>query len=621
MSSLQYCRRRPVCAALILGLALIAIGPIPGRTQGDSPVPFSIKIGWPGFVVGGDTVSLPVTKVGGSQGIYGYDFLFGYEAAVLTVLGVTSGILYDTPGDYEWEYFTYRIGDNGGCGTDCPTGLLRVVSLSDINNGSHHPLQYIVPDSTELFTINFRTSSDTAYQCTLFPVRFYWIDCGDNMIVFDDSTGIGNAISDTIYDFDGDNITSPGGSLPSYYGVPNSCITDTSLNGPTRFITFKSGAVDIACSGTIDDRGDINLNGIAYELADAVVFYNYFMYGLSAFTINVDGQIAASEINGDGIPLTIQDIVYLIRVIVGDLLPLPSPPSSPGSGDFAGELYLYQTDTSIIVRTYFEDSVGGMYLSFLADSLESYRIRVYPGVDSVDVGYNVSEGLLKILILRLPYWDDNWDEAVIDSGLTDVLEIVYSGETPALAHASAAGFLAEHVDLSVQGTPDNPPGVVNYPTGMVNDYYGGFYYDFEAEDGDVLADPLVFHLLSGPGTIDPETGVWRYAPLCVDVGTEYVLEICASDPAHECPQADIGLHAFVNLTVDSTVPRGGDVDYSGTVNLTDIVYIIDFLYHCGPPPVGFTEVGDVNADGRINLLDVVYLIIYLFKGGPPPVCP
>ena len=57
-------------------------------------------------------------------------------------------------------------------------------------------------------------------------------------------------------------------------------------------------------------------------IADAVTLANYFIYGLSAFSINIEGQIAASDVNADGIPLSVADLVYLIRVITGDALPI-----------------------------------------------------------------------------------------------------------------------------------------------------------------------------------------------------------------------------------------------------------------------------------------------------------
>jgi hypothetical protein len=96
-----------------------------------------------------------------------------------------------------------------------------------------------------------------------------------------------------------------------------------SIKCPVPFIDFFCGGIDIIPPEDYDDRGDINLNGVPNEIADAVVFTNYFIYGPAAFTINFEGQKAATEINGDGIALTVADLVYLIRVIVGDALPLP----------------------------------------------------------------------------------------------------------------------------------------------------------------------------------------------------------------------------------------------------------------------------------------------------------
>ncbi len=62
----------------------------------------------------------------------------------------------------------------------------------------------------------------------------------------------------------------------------------------------------------------------------------------------------------------------------------------------------------------------------------------------------------------------------------------------------------------------------------------------------------------------------------------------------------------------------GDADGNGQINTTDVVYLINYLYIDGPPPVPL-EAGDVNSDGKLNISDVVYLINFLFIGGPPPV--
>ena len=67
--------------------------------------------------------------------------------------------------------------------------------------------------------------------------------------------------------------------------------------------------------------GDLNLNGTRLEQEDAEIYIDYFCYGFSAFTIDINDQVAASDANGDGMVLTAADCAY---VILGDSL-LPPP--------------------------------------------------------------------------------------------------------------------------------------------------------------------------------------------------------------------------------------------------------------------------------------------------------
>jgi hypothetical protein len=62
----------------------------------------------------------------------------------------------------------------------------------------------------------------------------------------------------------------------------------------------------------------------------------------------------------------------------------------------------------------------------------------------------------------------------------------------------------------------------------------------------------------------------------------------------------------------------GDVTYDHSVNVNDVVYLINYLFVAGSPePVPMRCVGDVNGDGVVNVNDVVYLINYLFVAGSP----
>ncbi len=61
----------------------------------------------------------------------------------------------------------------------------------------------------------------------------------------------------------------------------------------------------------------------------------------------------------------------------------------------------------------------------------------------------------------------------------------------------------------------------------------------------------------------------------------------------------------------------GDVNGDQVVDVSDIVFLINYLYRAGPAPDPL-ERGDVNQDGEVSLSDIVYLVNYLYRGGPPP---
>ena len=63
----------------------------------------------------------------------------------------------------------------------------------------------------------------------------------------------------------------------------------------------------------------------------------------------------------------------------------------------------------------------------------------------------------------------------------------------------------------------------------------------------------------------------------------------------------------------------GDANGDGTINITDPVYIIQYIFAGGPAPVPYAICsGDANCDCVVNITDAVYLIAYIFGGGSPP---
>lgn len=148
----------------------------------------------------------------------------------------------------------------------------HLVGMADLPDGIiTAPLP---PSDTVLCTINFQVSNDAQYYDQNFPLSF------------DLSVGTKNLLSDE----NGDLI-------------------------PRDEVTFVQGSVTIRKPANFL-IGDINLNGIAYEVGDAVRFTNYFIYGQQ---MALDAtQMANSDCNGDGLRATIADLVFLIKVLTED---------------------------------------------------------------------------------------------------------------------------------------------------------------------------------------------------------------------------------------------------------------------------------------------------------------
>lgn len=302
---------------------------------------------------------VPVTiETVNTDSLGGFDLLIAYDASALTLMEATQG-----PAIAGWEYFTYRFGANGNCNGPCPSGLVRVVALADMNNGPWHPAASAFYVNGVVANLKFLVTNDRTYDCQYVPVAFYWMDCGDNVI--SDKSGVYAFLSRYVFWYHGpdwvriDNIQDDGyAGWTHIEGHPN-CLNLPGIHKqvPLPWADFYDGGVDIICSDSIDARGDINLNGIANEIADAVLYTNYFLHGITAFpALGREGAIAASDVNADGRTLTVGDLVYLLRIIIGDAYPY-------------AKLAPYGSDVDVSVfgdkiSTNSSDNIGALYMTF-----------------------------------------------------------------------------------------------------------------------------------------------------------------------------------------------------------------------------------------------------------------
>ncbi len=268
-----------------------------------------------------------------------FDFLISYGAEALSFMEATPGQLLE---DCGWEYFTYRYGANGNCGDACPSGLLRIVAIADVNNGPSHPSCYGPPDDDEyqLAEMSFMVSENPAYQGTTWPLTFFWGDCEDNTVT--DITGDIMHVDKLIYDLEEhliwdeeDDILFPEGARLPFVGAPDECLDSGEKLAATveRSLVFFNGGIEIGmtppcCVGRVGDANGIGGDEPTIGDASAMIDAKF----ITGTCLGVIACLSEADINQTGgadpdcNDITIGDISTLIDYlfITGPPLGLPN---------------------------------------------------------------------------------------------------------------------------------------------------------------------------------------------------------------------------------------------------------------------------------------------------------
>jgi len=208
----------------------------------------------------GQTIALPVHMCN-QEVVSGFELLFYLDPTAATIVGIDR----DGTRIENWEMFVVEEDFAGR------PGDVRIIARADINDGFPTPL--LDPGEGPILRVHLQLIADEGFAGLAFPARFVFR----------------TALANTATDAEGDII-----------------MQDE--------IAYTHGEVQIRL---YEDKlpGDINLNGLPFEVGDVVYFANYFS-NPSQFPLSFE-QRANSDANGDGTPATIADLVFMIQVISG----------------------------------------------------------------------------------------------------------------------------------------------------------------------------------------------------------------------------------------------------------------------------------------------------------------
>jgi hypothetical protein len=340
-----------------------------------------------------------------------FNLLISHDPVALVPTSITN---IGTRSD-DFEYFHYVLNENGYA------GHIRLVGIADLTQGSIPPM---VAGDGAILEIEFQVTGDLDFAGMNLPIRFRFMDG----LTADDNT-----LTDSV----GDKITQDE-------------------------IVYNDGSIQIRDIGEIK-IGDINLNGLAYEISDVIYFTNYFInpsvYNFTSL------QFANSDVNRDGFAATVADLVTLINAVISG-----TPTAKAAVGDNLTATVSTASDGGNTTFNYRADfKVGGVLMVLETEQAIDYADikNVYEGMT---VDYRQEGGELRLLVYymdgaSLPAGDN---ELFTIEGLTafEVRKIDLAsagGQSAAVSFGFAEPALPESFTLYQNyPNPFNPETVIKF---------------------------------------------------------------------------------------------------------------------------------------------------------------
>ncbi len=286
----------------------------------------------------GSTGILPINLLN-RTGIKAMQLLIKYDPTALQMISITN----DGTRTENWEKFNITH--------DAFTGRIWVVGEADVPGGT--AVDPMPIGEGEILNIEFQATSDMNYAGIFVDVNFEFLDeltYGDNTFIDENNQFISQ-----------DDVAYTNGSF---------------------FIKLYEGLI-----------GDINLNGLAFEISDLIYFNNHF---IDPYAYPLDGaKLQNSDINQDGRPGTLGDLVYFIRIITGDA----DPPSKtqPAESALAASMKMQTYLNRLSIQSDWDQEIGAAMFTF---ACEDGKPDIYPTerTEGLKLTSSFEEGILRVLV-------------------------------------------------------------------------------------------------------------------------------------------------------------------------------------------------------------------------------
>jgi hypothetical protein len=404
-------------------------------------------------------------------------------------------------------------------------------------------------------------------------------------------------------------------------GIGDSCDNCPNVANADQADTDSDGIGDV-CDAIY--AGDIDLDGLSSTVSDLILAYQYYLFGLSAFNIDLSAQLAQMDTDCDYITASISDIMALRQVVLGSADPCYT-------GQFASGQRLFSfrrqpSDVAASAQAAYQIAID--HVEVVADTLANVNLRILSGSGPfVGFSFNLEYSPETMTFIDATLGQDysTWhflEHYQYPSGNQSRLRIVGlavsdGGADPPDSSAVFPGNDAILVQLQFRIAA---PG-----TKFVEPVQ--FVWDNCGDNVMVTGDLLENGQLQIDGLVLAQT---VYDADTVDITGSGVY----GGASGECFTSGTGANPVAGIDF-----FGGALDYSYTccewrvgnldcdpeelTDIGDLTRLIDYLYISAEPLCCEDEGNcDGDSEGLIDIGDLTALVVYLYlAGGELPVCP
>jgi hypothetical protein len=481
----------------------------------------------------GQVVDIPIL-IRNDVVLGGFELQVDFPKENLSLLQVQRGeALSDTTnGEYDWEYFVYNVSIYTDTFDRC-----NIYGAYDLTGDPHQGVPLAPqPGYVSLVMLKFAIAPGNFPSGTLLPIIFEWEGTVVNDSLIEDWDCVENILWNSSFDT----------LYASQNPVQFNPVLCPAGGGTTLspYLEFSDGGVYALYDSGM--TGDINLNGITYEVADGVLFQNFLLYG-DSILIDPEQQTDNSDVNCDHLPWSIADLLYMCRVILHEAVEIPCEA---------------------------QGSALSEYIAHPQDNTDQFTI--------------VSSSAHPGQVVSVPVWLSN---STVAGGTT--FKVVFD----------SSDLSVEGVDASqtrIEGweniTPVIKPGELFFFA--FPDWWNHLFPYIQLGEGTLIKVNFRINANVPPGTFLPitfqtEPNLGHYNAYTDTTGLIFI------------QPSTVSRWIFTDVII-------GDVNSDGIVDVTDLVYLIDYLYMDDKPPSP-VSLGDLTQDDEVNLGDVVALINFIYR--------